>query len=323
MKGRQMKPQFENVIIPQNCSIRVLNRRVPEIPFEWHHHPEYELTLTLNSRGFRFIGDHIGAYGNHDLALIPPEMPHTWESSAALDETSPHIAIVIWFTEHWALQLADTFPEYSSVSKLIKRATRGLSFPSSAGEMMESRLSGLLSNSPRDRLRSALDVLSELAETGGVSLATPLTESGIAVDESAQLKRVLAVLHARFAESIRIRDLCEIGNVSERSLHRLFVRHLGENLTDYLGRLRIGRACTWLAETDRPISVIASDAGFANLSNFNRRFRAARNMSPKEFRRYYIGHGSIAGRDEFELTKRSPSLEGSKHPKFKLLLSAH
>ena len=55
-----MRPQLEHVAIPKGCSIRVLHRQVSEIPFEWHH-PEYELMLTLNSRGLRFIGDHIGA----------------------------------------------------------------------------------------------------------------------------------------------------------------------------------------------------------------------------------------------------------------------
>jgi hypothetical protein len=50
--------------------------------------------------------------------------------------------------------------------------------------------------------------------------------------------------------------------IVERSLHRLSVRHLGENVTDYLGRLRIGWACMWLVETDRPINAIAADVGF-------------------------------------------------------------
>ena len=97
-----------------------------------------------------------------------------------------------------------------------------------------------------------------------------------------------------------------VGNVSERSLHGLFVRHLGETLSDYLGRLRIGRACMWLVETDRPIRVIAADPGFPNLSNFNRRFRTARPMTPKEFRRAYVKHGRILGLDDQDLTKRSP-----------------
>ena len=92
-----MKPQFESVTFPKGCSVRIYHRRVAEIPFEWHHHPEYELTLTLNSKGWRFIGDHIGKYRSPDLALVPSDMPHTWASTATLHRSEPHTAIVIWF----------------------------------------------------------------------------------------------------------------------------------------------------------------------------------------------------------------------------------
>ena len=79
-----------------------------------------------------------------------------------------------------------------------------------------------------------------------------------------QLTRVLDLLHKRFADPIRVEDLCSTGNLSPRSLHRLFVRHVGENLSDYLGRLRIGRACMLLVETDRAdLVAIASEAGFS------------------------------------------------------------
>jgi len=301
-----MRPQFEHVAIPKNCSIRVFHRRIRAIPFEWHHHPEYELTLTLNSRGFRFVGDHIGAYDSRDLVLVPTEMPHTWASTTAIDESQPHTAVVIWFTADWALHLADVCPEYSSLRKLLKRSGTGLSFMPKVGKKMEAHLPALLSTSPRERLRTVLDLLTELADADAQPLATP---HRTAAEESNQLNRILDVLHKRFAEPLRVQDLCAVGNMSERSLHRLFVRHLGENLSDYLGRLRIGRACMWLVETDRPISVIAADAGFSNLSNFNRRFRAARQMTPNEFRSYYLRHGRMPDFEKLDLTKRPPSLE--------------
>jgi AraC-like DNA-binding protein len=305
-----MKPQFECVAFAEGCSIRVYHRQIPEIPFEWHHHPEYELTLTLNSRGWRFVGDHMGSYDSHDLVLVPSDMPHTWASTSAIDESNPHTAVVIWFADSWALRLADVCSEYSALRRLLKRAAAGLSFAPPAGAKIEVRLSELLSDSPRERLQAALEVLTDLADAEAV----PLAASRVALpDQSAQLNRILNLLHKRFTEPIRMQDLCSVGNLSPRSLHRLFERHFGENVGDYLRKLRIGRACMLLVETEGPISLIAAESGFSSLANFNRQFRDARQMTPKEFRRYFLKHGCMPeSLNQADLTKRSPSLEQSK-----------
>jgi AraC-like DNA-binding protein len=304
-----MKPQFEHVTMPKGCSIRVFHRQIAQIPFEWHHHPECELTLTLNSRGMRFIADHVAPYDSRDLVLVPSEMPHTWASTKTIDEARPQEAVVVWFTEAWALQLADVCPEYTPLRKLLTRAGRGLSFAPAAGERMQAHLADLLCDAPRRRLV-------ELADADGVALATQQKVERLAPDDATQLNRILNLLHKRFAEPLRVKDLCNAGNMSERSLHRLFVRHLGENVSDYLGRLRIGRACMWLVETDRPISVIAADAGFTNLANFNRQFRSARNMTPKQFRRAYLKHGMVAELEQVDIRKRSPSLESARRDSY-------
>jgi len=36
-----MKAAYERVDFGKSCSVRVYHRRLPRIPFEWHHHPEY------------------------------------------------------------------------------------------------------------------------------------------------------------------------------------------------------------------------------------------------------------------------------------------
>jgi hypothetical protein len=83
-----MKCQFEHVTFAKGCSIRVYHRQVPSIPFEWHHHPEYELTLTLNSRGWRFVGDHIGQYEPQD---------YTRQSKEAISNSSFVFGLRVWY----------------------------------------------------------------------------------------------------------------------------------------------------------------------------------------------------------------------------------
>jgi AraC-like DNA-binding protein len=306
-----MKPQFESVTFPKGCSVRVYHRRVAEIPFEWHHHPEYELTLTLNSKGWRFIGDHIGKYRSPDLALVPSDMPHTWASTATLHPSDPHTAIVIWFSGHWALQMAQVCPEYAAIRRLLRKASTGLEFPEATAKRVASRLDQILSESPQARLHATLDLLVTLADVSSVSLSkTAMTVPSAADSEPAQFTRVLQHLHQKFAEPIRVGALCRLGNMSARSLHRLFVKHTGDGVSEYLCKLRIGRACMRLAETDMPVSMIAYEVGLSNLANFNRQFRRIRQMTPSAYRRSFKQHALMPEKTgRAELQTRPSSLE--------------
>ena len=51
--------------------------------------------------------------------------------------------------------------------------------------------------------------------------------------------------------------------------------------------MRVSTACHLLRDTDRPISDIAADCGYANLSNFGRRFRELKDMAPCDYRRRF------------------------------------
>ena len=94
-----MRPLFEKVTVPAGASWSLLDRRLDDgIPFQWHYHPEFELTLTLNSRGQRYIGDSIESYDDGDLVLLGPNLPHTWNSADKIDPRRPHHALVMWFT---------------------------------------------------------------------------------------------------------------------------------------------------------------------------------------------------------------------------------
>jgi AraC-like DNA-binding protein len=306
-----MKPQFERVTFPKGCSLRVYNRRVREIPFEWHHHPEYELTLTLNSRGWRFIGDHIAQYHAPDLVLVPPDMPHTWASTATLEQGRPHTAIVIWFARKWAFQLAELCPEYSALRRLLQNASTGLAFTPEIAADVENQLPQLLSEIPQVRLHTALNLLVRIAGERATNLSKNATTIPALNDgEPAQLTRVLNYLHQRFQEPVSIAGLCKVGNISERSLHRLFVKHTGASVSEYLCKLRIGRACMRLAETDLPISLIAFEVGLANLANFNRQFRSVRGITPSGYRKsFQRGGGLHETFDPQELLTRPYSLD--------------
>lgn len=257
-----MKPAYEHVEFGERCSVRIYHRRLPRIPFEWHHHPEYELTLTMNSQGKRYIGDSVEAYGGDDLVLVPPDLPHTWASNRSIEAGAPQVAIVVWFDGEWARRLGDCCPEYGALHHLLRRSACGLAFDAQAGAAMRARVDELLSSEPRRRLAAVLDTLCLLADTAAVPLASPNAfgaRSGRpSGHEPERIDRVLATIEARFAEPLSLSLLSGVANLSERSLTRYFARHIGESVGRYLARVRIGHACRLLIDTALPVSMIAA-----------------------------------------------------------------
>jgi AraC-like DNA-binding protein len=74
---------------------------------------------------------------------------------------------------------------------------------------------------------------------------------------------------------------------------RLFSRALGVTPHQYLLRARLRRAARLLAETDRAVTDIALDVGFADLSNFVRTFHRVAGVSPRHFRAAAKGERKI------------------------------
>ena len=284
-----MKPFLERLALPDGASWATLNRRLDgEIPFQWHHHPEFELTLTLNSRGQRFIGDHIGSYDDGDLVLVGPNLPHSWCSAAKVEEAAPHVALVMWFLPQWTAPLGSVFTELRAVAAMLARAKTGLKFSDAAAAGARPLIEALFALPPDERLIQLLHVLARLArDADAVPLASPLAIAADRPMDRGRIDRVLDHVHRHFAERLTLDGLADIAALSPSGLHRLFLRHTGQSVTGYLARLRIGAACALLSGGTRPIAMIADEVGYDSLANFNRQFKAQRGVTPRQYRQRF------------------------------------
>jgi len=89
---------------------------------------------------------------------------------------------------------------------------------------------------------------------------------------------------SHYAERLAIDDLARAANVSPSYLTRLFRQAVGTSPHDYVVRFRITQAKQLLAETDLPVSEVASRTGFSSTSNFSYRFSAVTGISPRSYR---------------------------------------
>ena len=285
-----MKAFFEAVTPEAGASWAFLDRRLPDgIPFEWHHHPEFELTLTCNSRGHRYVGDDVEPYDDGDLVLIGPGIPHSWHSREAVDAARPHVALVVWFTREWVAGLTTLFPETALIGAMLARATQGLCFGRAARDEVAPLIEAMRTATPARRLVLLIDVLTTLCQDADAVLLANMPAEPLELAADPRLARVLAYLHHHFAEPVSIGGMAELACVSTSAFHRMFRRHTRMTMVGYITRLRIGRACSMLIDTAMPVATIASDVGFTNLSLFNRQFARVKGDTPGNFRKRHRG----------------------------------
>jgi AraC family transcriptional regulator len=160
--------------------------------------------------------------------------------------------------------------------------------------------------------RGAMPPLAEIMVLGELAQAAASGASGVGLDEVGMLlaMRLAALvdggsrplrrasprdrrravetalwLDANAHESVDLDRAARRVGLSPYHFLRLFGSVVGVTPHQYLLRARLRRAARALAEDDRPVSDIALDVGFADLSNFVRTFHRAAGLSPRGFRR--------------------------------------
>ena len=88
-----------------------------------------------------------------------------------------------------------------------------------------------------------------------------------------------------FARPLDVPALARIAMVSEAHFSRTFKRAFGESPHRWLQRRRVERAMALLRDTERPVTEVCLDVGFASLGTFSRTFRAIVGESPSAYRR--------------------------------------
>ncbi|MFL5847019.1 MAG: helix-turn-helix domain-containing protein [Solirubrobacteraceae bacterium] len=107
-----------------------------------------------------------------------------------------------------------------------------------------------------------------------------------AVEESnRRLLRARDAMDRSYAEPLDTAALAHVALVSEAHFIRTFKATFGETPHRYLQRRRVERAMFLLRQTDRSVTDVCLDVGFASLGTFSRTFKTIVGRSPSEYRR--------------------------------------
>ncbi|WP_199620917.1 helix-turn-helix domain-containing protein [Paenibacillus alkalitolerans] len=109
------------------------------------------------------------------------------------------------------------------------------------------------------------------------------------------LKLAMEFMNNNYNNNISVETVAEHVHLSASYLSRIFKDKTGTTVNDYLINLRIGKAIEMLHQTKLSIEEICRQVGYANVSYFNKLFKARIGQTPGHFRRRRAAVANRAG----------------------------
>jgi AraC-like DNA-binding protein len=253
-----------------------------------HFHPEYELVLNIKSYGTRIIGDNVELFDQYDMTLISGNIPHTWNYYKTDGKLPDNHGIVVHFTR---ASLGDGLMmqhELHSVRELFEEAERGIAFSVEDARNAEKHLHNMINHSGIEKMIDFFMVLKIMCDS---STRRQLCSRNykLSYDEqgNTRMTNVFTLIRENFKKQITLKDASSIAKMSPFAFSRFFKRNSGSGFVEYVNQVRINKACYLLRETDFQVQNIAGECGFTSISNFNKQFRKAVGISPRDYRAQY------------------------------------
>ncbi len=288
-----MKPQLLNKHFDETSSFKLESQSYKNFLKIWHYHPELELVIILESTGTRFVGDNIEKFEAGEIILIGKNLPHLWLNDKVFFEGNPELnarAHVIHFHEDFA---GDFFkiPEMRGINELIKKAQHGVKFHKDLTTFVIEKVNKMFTVGGYQRFMLFIDVLKDLSESQDYQLLSSTSYvNSFREMHNSKMAQIHEYIMNNFKENISLEKVAGLANMNPSSFSRYFKHYQKKTFIQYLNEVRIGYACKLLIENDYTVAGVCFEAGFNNVSNFNRQFKALKKISPTEYIKLYSKH---------------------------------
>lgn len=284
-----MKPILEH--LPKNAkeSFVVMDFEYNYFPTPWHYHPEYELVLVTESTGTRLVGDAIDRFEENNLALLGPNLSHTYKNDEIYfkDNSLKAKSIVIHFSEcSFGKNFLD-LPETRLIKNLLQNCQNGLDIFGITNYKVGKLLKKIVTQSGLKRLTTLIKILHIISESNEIRQISNQVIDNLGIKESERLLKVFDYVQKFYTKDIKLIEVASLINMTETSFSRFFSQCTRISFSKYLTDFRLNKASTLLQNEKLIISDISFSTGFNNLSNFNRQFKTKYNITPKEYREQF------------------------------------
>lgn len=254
--------------------------QIPSHGAHWHYHRSMELTFIQHGNSSCFVADQLRPFGPDELFVLGADVPHYWHHSRSCGG----IAIQWEFSpEHGIWDFGETEP----LRAFQSRALCGLHVQGETARQAGRDLGEMIHLEGMERLCVFLNLLNRLSFPTNRDIEQIVEQpfdASFAYDHDGAIQRALSYIKASYRDAINLSDLLDLTGMSRTTFTRVFLQQVGVCFSTYLNNVRLNATCEDLRNTTKPVSYIALDRGFTQLSFFNRLFRRELGCSPSAYR---------------------------------------
>jgi AraC-like DNA-binding protein len=286
-----MKPIYAKPPTGSRAAFQVRKDYFDHLDTRWHYHAEYELAYIDYSKGKRLAGNSIHTFEGTDLVFYGPNLPHAWvHEEQDKDFVSGKFAVVIHFSAECFGETFFNIPEMYAVQGILEKSKKGLVIHGNSKEKIIGWMNEMVESSGSARVILLLKILQELASSGNYSLLSSAGYwSNLNDHDSVRMSQIYEYLIENYTNDIHLETIAAHANISPSAFCRYFKARTKKTLKEFVNDLRINYACQMLEENKLSITQISFEAGFNNISNFNRRFKEIKGITPQQYKSNIFG----------------------------------
>lgn len=293
-----MKPIYAKPPLGSRAAFQVRKDYFDVLDTKWHYHSEYELAFINYPHGKRIAGNAMATFEQGDLVFYGPNLPHAWSHEPAIGEKEmssynnglSHYAVVVHFSADCFGESFFAIPEMNAIQAVLKRSIHGLVVKGQARARVANWMNQLVDHTGSARVILLIQILQELATTTDYDL---LCSAGywdnLNDNDAVRMSGIYEYILKNFTKEIALEEIAQQAHISPSAFCRYFKARTKRTLKEFVNDLRISHACQLLEENQLSITQICFEAGFNNISNFNRRFKEFKGITPQQYRFNILG----------------------------------
>jgi AraC-like DNA-binding protein len=267
----------------------VIDRYIsPYFETPWHFHEEYELVYCETGFGKKFIGNSFSEYYEGEMALIGKNVPHLYKADDSFYDEEAIIkpsSLVVQFLEDFLGKTFFSTSEMSEMKQVLSLSMNGLLITGRTKEKIRDAMYEMMQEEKTGKLKGLIEIFHLLSISKELQPLSLTTVSGINLNDSAKMQKVLDYALKHFKEDITIDKAAKLTHLSPSAFCRYFKSRTQKSFLGFVIEMRLIEACKLLKETDLSVLDICYATGFKNLSNFNRLFRKQFHQNPLVYRK--------------------------------------